>query len=73
MDVKSMLSMGSETMAPSVVPGHSQVIKGGCDVAHQRHEEERDLQNMILNEMEPVDDLIVPRYHIEVDHKGKHP
>jgi len=37
-----------------------QVVEGGCDVAHQCHEEDGDLEDVVLDKDETVDDLVVP-------------
>jgi hypothetical protein len=39
---------------------HEHVVKGGCDVAHERHEEERYLQDRVLDEVDAFDYILVP-------------
>lgn len=47
----------------------SHMIQGWRYIPHQAHQEERDLQNRIREEVQPVDDLIVPGDRIEIHHE----
>jgi hypothetical protein len=39
---------------------HEHVVESGCDVAHERHEEEGHLQDRVLDEVDAFDDILVP-------------
>jgi len=52
---------------------HEQVIQGRRQVAHQRHEEQRDLEDVRLNEAEATDDLVVPGDMVKGEKKGGEP
>ena len=43
------------------------MVHCGRDVAHQRHHEERHLQDGVLDEGEPVNDALVPVRALEVE------
>jgi hypothetical protein len=40
---------------------YSQVVKSGCHVPHQGHEEQGHLEDIVLNKVEAIDQRIVPR------------
>ena len=49
------------------------IVQSRCDVSHQCHEEERDLEDIVLYEVQPFDHLIIPRRMFEVDYKRDEP
>ena len=53
--------------------GNIHIVQGRRKISHQRHQEERNLENIVLGEIEPADNLIIPGRIIKIDHKGKKP
>lgn len=49
------------------------VVESGSDVAHQRHQEEGDLQDIFLDEVEAPDNLVVPCDMIQTEDEGYEP
>lgn len=45
---------------------HEHVVESGCDVAHERHEKERHLQDGVLDEVYAFDYVGVPCYLREI-------
>ena len=37
-----------------------QVVEGGHNVSHNRHDKKRDLENIFTREIKPVDDGVIP-------------
>lgn len=49
------------------------IVECRGDVAHQRHEEKGDLQNIFLDEVEAPDKLVVPSDMVQAQEKGENP
>lgn len=52
---------------------HEHVVESGSDVAHQGHEEKGDLEDVVLDEIETVDEAVIPGDGVEVDEEGEEP
>lgn len=50
-----------------------QVVEGGRDVAHESHQEDGDLEDVVLNKDETVDDLVVPGDMVEGEDEREEP
>lgn len=48
---------------------HKHVVQGGRDVPYERHQEERYLEDIFLDEIETSHDLVVPRCLVEAKDK----
>jgi hypothetical protein len=42
-------------------------------MSHKHHEKERYLQHIILNEIEPIDKIVIPSCPFKVDDEGQEP
>lgn len=51
----------------------SHVVKSRGNVSHQTHQEERDLKNRMLNEMEPVNNVVIPRHSLKIRKEANKP
>lgn len=52
---------------------HKELVHGGCDVAHKCHKEQRDLQDVFLEETKAVGQGIIPSNSIKADDEGQEP
>ncbi len=53
------------------MPSH--VVQSRRNVPHQAHQEERDLQNRIREEVQPSHQRVIPRHRVEIDEEGQCP
>lgn len=47
----------------------SHVVESGRDVSHQSHEEEWYLQDLVGDEIQTLDERIIPCHGVEIDQK----
>lgn len=52
---------------------HVQIVQGRCGIAHQRHEEQRYLQHVFGNEVQPDKHIVVPGDGIQREDEAKEP
>lgn len=51
----------------------SHIVQSWRNISHQRHEKERYLEDMILDEIQSIDNRIIPRCTLEVEYEGEEP
>ena len=49
------------------------MVQGGCDIAHEAHEEEGNLKDIVGDEVQPSHKLVIPCGGLEIDKKRKSP
>jgi hypothetical protein len=53
--------------------GRIHIVKSRRNVSHQGHEKERDLENIVLYEVQPFDHFIIPRRTFKIDYEREEP
>jgi hypothetical protein len=49
------------------------IVKRWRNVSHQRHKKEWNLQDIVLDEVQPIDNLVVPRRMLEIEYEREKP
>lgn len=51
----------------------SHVVESGRNISHQTHKEERNLQNLVGDEVQTLHERVIPGHSVEVDQKREDP
>lgn len=65
--------LGDVGLVDPVEGSHEEVVEGRGDVAHEAHEEEGELEDVVLDEAETADERVVPGYAVEGEEEGEGP
>ena len=66
----NLKQVSTSTMLPNM-PKDSHVVQGRTDVSHETHEEEWQLQHRVLEEIQSIDDFVVPSRALQVCEQSK--